>query len=65
MNPNEEAELQEVVRTILRDSDIVWPKYGIDTVDTLATRITAGIKARGFRIVSEGEWYELIDPIGW
>ena len=36
----EEARIFEAVKAELERSDIVWPKYGSDTIDQLADRIT-------------------------
>lgn len=38
------SEDQEKVEAILSQSDIVWGKYGSDTIENLAARIVAKLK---------------------
>lgn len=36
-------ELQKSIEAILQQSDIVWPRYGSETIEQLAARIVATI----------------------
>lgn len=48
-------EKQKIIENILGQSDIVWPKYGSDTIEKLAERITKKIETAEKEFDNNGE----------
>lgn len=53
--------LQQRIQTILSQSDIVWGKYGNDTVEELARRILLALEMEENSIEKHGDSFDYID----
>jgi hypothetical protein len=58
MHPSD-AEMRDIITHELIESDIVWPKYGTDTVQKLTERILSELKRGKFHILDDGDYHEL------
>lgn len=58
MHPSEQT-LRSLIREVLEGSDIVWPKYGLDTYDNLTQKIIDRIREGEFKILDWGDYHEL------